>query len=91
MSAGENQLYPQLLGPLAEEFIEYSQKGGQVFASTHSPDFLDYTPLESIFILSKTDGMTSVSRAVDNANLRKLVEEGDLPGLLWRQNLLRSQ
>ncbi len=87
----ENQLYPQLLGPLAEEFIEYSQKGGQVFVSTHSPDFLDYTPLESIFILSKTDGMTSVSRAVDNANLRKLVEEGDLPGLLWRQNLLRSQ
>ncbi|MBD3795786.1 MAG: AAA family ATPase, partial [Epsilonproteobacteria bacterium] len=37
----ENQLYPQLLHELAEEFREYAIKGGQVFVSTHSPDFLN--------------------------------------------------
>ena len=36
----ENQLYPRLLGELAEEFRAYSERGGQVFVSTHSPDFL---------------------------------------------------
>ncbi len=84
----ENQLYLSLLGPLAEEFIEYSQKGGQVFVSTHSPDFLDSVPLKSIFILSKSQGVTSVSRAADDPNLKAMIEAGDRPGWLWRQNLL---
>ena len=35
----ENQLYPHLLLELAEEFRSYAQRGGQVFVSTHSPDF----------------------------------------------------
>ena len=35
----ENQLYPELLEELAEEFREYANTGGQVFVSTHSPDF----------------------------------------------------
>lgn len=35
----ENQLYPTLLSELAEEFRAYSVRGGQVFVSTHSPDF----------------------------------------------------
>jgi len=37
----ENQLYPDLLSELAEEFRSYAAKGGQVFVSTHSPDFLN--------------------------------------------------
>ncbi len=36
----ENQLYPHLLHELAEEFRLYSLRGGQVFISSHSPDFL---------------------------------------------------
>ncbi|MGL4439326.1 MAG: AAA family ATPase [Bosea sp. (in: a-proteobacteria)] len=87
----ENQLYPSLLGNLAEEFIDYSQKGGQVFVSTHSPDFLDAVPLDAIFILSKEDGITSVTRAEDDSNIKALIEAGDLPGELWRQKLLRPQ
>ena len=37
----ENQLYPTLLWELAEEFRSYANRGGQVFVSTHSPDFLN--------------------------------------------------
>ena len=42
----ENQLYPQLLFELAEEFRMYSEEGGQVFISTHSPDFLNAVQLD---------------------------------------------
>lgn len=35
----ENQLYPSLLPELLEEFRSYAQKGGQVFITSHSPDF----------------------------------------------------
>ena len=37
----ENQLYPELLYELIEEFRAYALRGGQVFVSTHSPDFLN--------------------------------------------------
>jgi len=42
----ENQLYPKLLWELAEEFRAYANRGGQVFVSTHSPDFLNATRLD---------------------------------------------
>lgn len=83
----ENQLYPELLIELAEEFRKYTQRGGQVFASTHSPDFLNGVELDEIFWLEKSSGYTQVHRARDDANLVSLVNEGDLPGLLWRQGL----
>lgn len=83
----ENQLYPNLLAELSEEFESYARRGGQVLVSTHSPDFLNSVPLESIFILKKQSGFTTVQRAADDENLRSLVEGGDLPGALWRQRL----
>jgi predicted ATPase len=86
----ENQLYPTLLSELSEEFEEYATRGGQVFVSTHSPDFLNMVPLESIFLLSKKDGYTSVRRAADDENLRSLVEQGDRPGALWRQRVIEG-
>ena len=49
----ENQLYPELLEELAEEFKLYANKGGQVFISTHSPDFLNAVALEEIYCLPK--------------------------------------
>ena len=42
----ENQLYPALLIELIEEFRDYAGRGGQVFVSTHSPDFLNGAELE---------------------------------------------
>ncbi|MEH3147925.1 MAG: AAA family ATPase [Methylobacterium frigidaeris] len=83
----ENQLYPSLLAELSEEFQEYADRGGQVFVSTHSPDFLNMVPLESIFLLSKAAGCTSVRRAADDENLKSLVIQGDRPGTLWRQRV----
>ncbi|MCG8556430.1 MAG: AAA family ATPase [Proteobacteria bacterium] len=86
----ENQLYPELLVELAEEFRQYTVRGGQVFASTHSPDFLNGTALEEIFWLEKSAGYPRVRRARDDEQLAALVAEGDLPGMLWRQGVLHG-
>lgn len=83
----ENQLFPELLPELAEEFRDYAVRGGQVFISTHSPDFLNALELSEIYCLRKTDGFTSVAQASDSALLRSLVAVGDLPGALWTQGL----
>jgi len=87
----ENQLYPDLMMVLAEEFAGYAERGGQVFVSTHSPDFLNATPLESIFWLEKNDGFSTVHRASEKELLQRLVKEGDLPGWIWNQGLFESQ
>ena len=81
----ENQLYPTLLKELAEEFAHYSDQGGQVFVSSHSPDFINAVPLASIFWLIKSQGITQIHRANDSEILKNLVAEGDLPGYLWNQ------
>lgn len=86
----ENQLYPELLHELVEEFRDYARRGGQVFVSTHSPDFLNGTSLEEIYWLVKRDGFTTAQRACESELLRNLVAEGDLPGALWKQGLFEG-
>jgi predicted ATPase len=86
----ENQLYPELLHELVEEFRDYSRRGGQVFVSTHSPEFLNGAKLEEIYWLAKQDGFTTVRRASDSEVLKNLIEEGDLPGALWKQGLFEG-
>ncbi len=89
----ENQLYPTLLGVLAEKFSLYARAGqnkGQVFVTTHSPDFLNAVPLESIYWLKKEDGFAKVFHASEDEQLKDFVEAGDLPGELWRQNLFEG-
>jgi len=86
----ENQLYPVLLGELCEEFRAYAERGGQVFVSTHSPDFLNAVRLEEIYWLSKNNGITEISKASSNERLKRLVDEGDLPGVLWNQGLFEG-
>jgi len=83
----ETQLYPTLLDELAEEFRDYSVRGGQVLVSTHSPDLLNGVKLEEIYWLRKESGFTKIARASDSELLRRLVAEGDLPGALWKQGL----
>ena len=84
----ENQLYPELLQVLAEEFREYANSGGQVFVSTHSPDFLNAVDIEEIFCLKKEYGYTKIHNASEDKLVRALYDEGDLPGYLWNQGLL---
>lgn len=86
----ENQLYPELLPELAEEFRDYARRGGQVFISSHSPDFLNALTLDEIYCLRKDNGFTSVTCANESANLRSLYEAGDLPGYLWKQGLFEG-
>jgi predicted ATPase len=81
----ENQLYPTLLEDLAEEFRAYAQRGGQVFVTTHSPDFLNAVNLDEVFWLVKTKGYTSVHRAKDDKQLAAYMAEGDKMGYLWKQ------
>lgn len=83
----ENQLYPSLLAELAEEFRAYADRGGQVFVSTHSPDFLNATRIDEVFWLVKADGYTEIRRASDDPQLKAYMEEGDQLGFLWRQGL----
>lgn len=81
----ENQLYPQLMAELAEEFRSYAHRGGQVFVSTHSPDFLNAIELVEACWLVKRDGFTEIHRAKDNAQIVAYVAEGDQLGYLWKQ------
>jgi predicted ATPase len=83
----ENQLYPTLLEDLAEEFRAYAQRGGQVFVTTHSPDFLNAVALDEVFYLVKKDGYTSVHRAHDDEQIKAYMDEGDRMGYLWKQGL----
>ena len=86
----ENQLYPSLLGELVEEFRDYARRGGQVFVSTHSPDFLSEANLDEIYWLEKAGGFSQVHRASASEHLRGLIEAGDRPGELWRQRLFEG-
>ena len=83
----ENQLYPSLLWDLAEEFRAYASRGGQVFVTTHSPDFLNAAHLDEVVWLVKEKGYTQVFRAADDAQLVAYVNAGDQLGYLWNQNL----
>ena len=87
----ENQLYPELLMELAEEFRDYARRGGQVFVSTHSPDFLNGVELDEIFRLTKQNGFSTARRVSESETLRSLVQEGDLPGVLWTHGLLDAE
>lgn len=84
----ENQLYPKLLTELAEEFREYANRGGQVFISTHSPDFLNAAQLDEVFWLVKENGYTVVKRARDDKQIAAYMADGDQMGYLWKQGFL---
>jgi len=86
----ENQLYPRLLAELAEEFRAYSERGGQVFVSTHSPDFLNATALQEVFWLVKKEGYTEIKRASEDAQITAYMQDGDQMGYLWKQGFFEG-
>jgi predicted ATPase len=81
----ENQLYPRLMTELAEEFRSYANRGGQVFVSTHSPDFLNALEIEEVCWLVKQQGCTEIRRARDDAQIAAYIAVGDQLGYLWKQ------
>jgi len=84
----ENQLYPELMNILAEEFMEYTHRGGQVFASTHSPQFLNAIPLESLFLIEKAEGVSEIMPFSADPLVSGQLEAGDKAGYLWEQGML---
>lgn len=86
----ENQLYPHLCAELVEEFRGYAERGGQVFVSTHSPEFLNGAEPEEVYWLVKEQGFSAVRRASEDANLKRLYTEGDKLGALWRRGLFEG-
>ena len=83
----ENQLYHSLLQELAEEFRLYANRGGQVFVSTHSPEFLDAARLDEVFWLQKRQGRTEIKRAGKDEQIAAYMEDGDKMGRLWVEGL----
>ena len=86
----ENYLHPTLLNELAEEFREYSSLGGQVFISTHSPDFVNALKINEVFWLTKIKGYTQVNKAIDDPIVKSLNEAGDHLGYLWTEKFLKG-
>lgn len=86
----ENQLYPKLLAELAEEFRAYANRGGQVFVSTHSPDFLNSAKLEEVFWLVKENGYTKIKRAAENEQISEYIGLGDQLGYLWKEGFFEG-
>lgn len=86
----ENQLYPELMVLLAEEFQSYARRGGQVFISTHSPDFLNAISAESLYVLEKRSGVTKIYRVTDDPLVSDLLSQGDHAGYLWNQGMFKG-
>lgn len=86
----ENYLHPELLFELAEELRLYSIKGGQVFISTHSPDFVNALKLDELFWVVKENGYSSITRAKEDPLITQLYSEGDLLGSLWKQKYFKG-
>lgn len=86
----ENQLYPTLLQYLAEEMAAYSRRGGQVFVSTHSPDFLNAIGIDNVYWLQKCRGYSTIKRAADDLQIKAYMDDGDRMGELWKQGFFEG-
>lgn len=81
----ENQLYPQLLASLAEEFRKYAANGGQVFVTTHSPDFLNALKPEEVYLIEKEGGYSNITSLKSDRQVMIYYQNGDPLGYLWKR------
>ena len=87
----ENQIYPNLLTELLEEFRIYGNTGGgQVFITSHSPDLLNAAEPAEVFWLTKKDGYTQVHAAGDDAMIQAQYAEGNPLGYLWKTRMFQG-
>ncbi|MDR3246754.1 MAG: AAA family ATPase [Prevotellaceae bacterium] len=86
----ENFLHPDLLLQLCEEIRSYSEKGGQVFVSTHSPDFVNGLDVEELFFLTKKQGYSTIKSAKNDDTVKNLSKEGNQLGWLWRNHYIKG-
>ncbi|OQW90533.1 MAG: chromosome segregation protein SMC [Beggiatoa sp. IS2] len=88
----ENYLYPTLLREFAEELRDYARRGGQVFVSTHSPDFVDALDLEELFLIRKEQGTSRIFPAKEygDKQVKELYENGCKLGWLWQHGYFKG-
>lgn len=86
----ENQLYPSLLPQLLEEFRLYGRMGGQVFITSHSPDFIDAAEIQEVFWLTKEKGYTKIYKAVNDPHIKAQYEAGNPLGYLWKSKMFQG-
>jgi predicted ATPase len=70
--------------------LQYAQRGGQVFVSTHSPQFLNAVPLESLYHIDKTEGVSRIVAIANDPLISAQIKAGDLAGYLWEQGLFKG-
>jgi predicted ATPase len=85
----ENFLHPDLLLQLCEEIREYSERGGQVFVSSHSPDFVNGLKIDELFFLVKESGYSTIKAAKEDEMVKQLSKENEL-GWLWRNHYIKG-
>jgi len=85
----ENFLHPDLLLQLCEEIREYSERGGQVLVSSHSPDFVNGLMVEELFFLIKENGYSVIKAAKEDELVSELSKENML-GWLWRNHYMEG-
>jgi predicted ATPase len=85
----ENFLHPDILLQLCEEIREYSERGGQVLVSTHSPDFVNGLNVDELFFMVKDKGFTIIKAAIEDELVVSLAKENQL-GWLWRNNYIKG-
>jgi len=85
----ENFLHPDLLPQLCEEIREYAERGGQVFVSTHSPDFVNGLEADELFFLVKKEGYTIIKAAKDDKIVKEMHIKNDL-GWMWRNHYIEG-
>ncbi len=81
----ENFLHPRLLGDLAEECNQASERT-QLIVTTHSPFFINDLKPEQVRVLSRDDtGYTCIERAIDIKGVAEFMDEGGRLGDLWME------
>ncbi len=84
----ENFLHPRLLLDLAEECRAATERT-QIFATTHSPFFINGLRPEEVRVLWRNEqGYTQTARATDLPAVLDFVAEGALLGHLWMEGQL---
>ncbi|KAK3582497.1 hypothetical protein CHS0354_024044 [Potamilus streckersoni] len=80
----ENFLHPDLLLSLCEEIRDYADRGGQVFVSTHSPDFVN-----GLEIKKENNGFTKIVSVKEDERALELSKENQL-GWMWRNHYIKG-
>jgi predicted ATPase len=89
----ENGLYLELIETLARQFRSQAsseEAPTQIFATTHSPYFVDALEPSQVWVLAKDDdGRTQAKRASEIGQVNALVDQGVPLGAQWYSGHLR--